>query len=413
MMDYSFIKLNDSLEQAISVGDFKNTQISYYTSVQLSPTESYLQKTNSPTGIVFNLTYSVEVIDECENVLADITPNVFINQYIDAGGLPQCDIEYVNLTVDFYGRAVIIRFTNTSTGTKWYTNPIKITNKEIEKTTRFDYKNYENLEGFAYEVSPLYQSIRINAEYVKPLDESEVGEYYQISTKNTISTRLLEKTAHSYSSQGLDLQTYYALKKVFAHNEIYADFIRVTTNPTLKEDDRKGRTNLIPATFKIYRNDSDVYTYDYQIFEGLNLVSLYASPGGYYTTCSVDPNLEMVFDIPITLGTGTIQIYNTFSSTLVVGYTEADMVVVGNTLTIADVFGTDNDVPANGNYYILVSSGLVSALGIEYEGISSLLEWNFVFSLGMYDGTDYDNNEYLVDCSETSIFTTVFNDTFN
>jgi len=155
MMDYSFIKLNDSLEQAISVGDFKNTQISYYTSVQLSPTESYLQKTNSPTGIVFNLTYSVEVIDECENVLADITPNVFINQYIDAGGLPQCDIEYVNLTVDFYGRAVIIRFTNTSTGTKWYTNPIKITNKEIEKTTRFDYKNYENLEGFASRF-PLY-----------------------------------------------------------------------------------------------------------------------------------------------------------------------------------------------------------------------------------------------------------------
>ena len=396
MIDYSFIKLNDSLEKAISVGDFKNTQISYYTSVQLSPTESYLQKTNSSTGIVFNLTYAVEVIDECENVLADITNNVLINQYIDAGGLPQCDIEYVNLTVDFYGRAVIIRFTNTSTSTKWYTNPIKITNKEIEKTTRFDYKNYENLEGFAYEVSPLYQSIRINAEYVKPLDESEVGEYYQISTKNTISTRLLEKTAHSYSSQGLDLQTYYALKKVFAHNEIYADFIRVTTNPTLKEDDRKGRTNLIPATFKIYRNDLDVYTYDYQIFEGFELVSTYTQDDGYYTVATVDADLEMVFNIPITLGTGTIGIYNTFTSTLVIQYTEADMVVVGNTLTIANVFGTGNDIGVNGNYFVLVSSGLISALGIEYEGISDLLDWNFVFSAGMYEGTDYNNTDYLI-----------------
>ena len=396
-MDSSFIKLNNTLTEALSVGDLKNTQISYYLSVQLSPNETYLQITNNADGIVFNGTYSVEVIDSCENVLADVTNNVFIEQFTGSNGITQCAIEYVNLTVDYYGRAVMFRFTNTTNNQKWYTNPLKITNKEIEKTIRFDYKNYEDIQGFSYEVAPYYQAIRLYCEYVKPVDNSEVGEYYQISTQNTISTRLLLKTAHNYSLDYINLQTYYALKVLFAHDEIYIDTQRVTTNPLLKEDERKGRTNLIPCNFTLYKNRDEIFIYSYQIFDGFLLVSTYVEDNAVETTCSVDADLVMTFNVPIGINTGTITIIDTLDSSVDATYTEADMVIVDNTLTILGVFGTGNDISANGSYHINVSSNLIYSLGtlIDYPGISDITTWNFVFSVGMYEGTDYNNDDYL------------------
>lgn len=401
-MDRSFIKLNNTLAEALSLGDYKTTQIAYHFSVQLSPTESYLQITNNATGVVFNGTYKVETIDRDGKVLDDVTPNVFIEQYTDSKGVTQCAIEYINLTVDYHGRAVMLKLTNTTNNNSYYSNPLKITNKNIEKTIRFDYKNFNSLEGIDYQIVPYYQSIRIFCEYVGVIDNSEVGEYFQISTGNTISNRLLEKTAHDYVLERIDLQTYTALKKTFAHDEIYIDNIRVSNNPLIKENGRVGKTNQFGASFNLYRNESDIYVYDYQIFSGgLSLVSTQVAMDSVYTTCTVDPNLEMNFNVPVELGVGTIKIYDALGSlpiTPLVTYTEADMTIVSNQLSIPNVFGDGNDIPSIGSYYILVSPGLVSAIGIPYVGIVNDTEWSFVFSVGQYQGTNYDNNEYLVDC---------------
>lgn len=391
-MDNSFIKLHNSIAEALSLGDLKNTQISYYTSIQLLPNEGYLQKTNIDGGISFQGDYKVEIIDQCNTVHADITSNVFINEYIDSRGQNQCDIEYVNLTVDFGGRAVILKFTHTISDVVYYSNPIKITSKQSYKTIRFDYRHFEELDGVSYQNSPLIQSIRLNCEYSSPKDNSEVGEYYQISQRNTISTRFLEKTSHDYICNEIDLFAYNRLKKLFKHSYIYIDSEMVTNNPLLKEDGRKGMSNLFSANFNLYKNEDEIYTYDYQIFEGLIINSEF-TPQGAYTLSILPDIISMTFNTDVVLGEGTIKIYNS-SDVLIHTYTENNLTVLGNVLSGT---GLQTYITVNSDYHVKVSQGIVNYIGVPYDGIDDDTTWVFRVTDGQYNKLQFNNSQFITD----------------
>lgn len=396
-MDNSFIKLHTSIEDAVNslIGDYKTSNLVYSTSLQMSPNESYLQITNIEGGITFNGSYDVHIVDSCNNVLHDISERVFIDQQVDQNGFIQCAIEYLPILKDFYGRAVLIRFTNTVNSDQWYSNPIKITDHKLENTIRFDYKNFENINGVSYESLPYFQSIRILCEYVKPIDNSEADEYYQISNGNTISARLLEKTAHEYRLRNLDLFTYSRVKKMFKHNEIYIDNEKVTNNPLLKEEGRLGRTNLIQGNFNIYRNEADVYESEFQIYEGALI--LRTLPSGLYTLSSLqnEGDYKCEFNSEITIGTGTLRVYNADGNVLINTYTEADAFLDDN-LTLA-FGGVLTDITTNGSYYVQFDAGLVSVLGIPFGGINDTTTWTFEVTNGDYDSNDYDSNDYFTD----------------
>lgn len=395
-MDYSFLKLYNSLSSALSDDPFKDRQITYYTSIQLSPTESYLQMTNYSGGISFGGNYEVYLVDECDNELADITDHIFIEEFTDANGDTQCKIEFVYLNEDFYGRAVFFKFSHPISGQSYYTKPVKITDKDIKKTYRFDYTNSGNLLGLSYENADCSQSIRLRIKYTSPLNDTQVGEYYQLSSQKTISTRILPKLGEKYLMENLDEYTFQRVQKLFEHNSIYMDNKRVTTNPVINPGERKGQSNLMSGEFDVYKNNDDIFTFEFQVFDGFTYTSLYPIDGGNYTLGGIDADLTMTFSTNITLGIGTLTIYDASDNSVVSTYTQNDMTVSTNTLTIAGILGTGNDIGANGDYYVLVNSGLVdSVLGLEFEGISDPTEWNFTIKDGDYDSADYNSSDYL------------------
>lgn len=390
-MDWSFLKLYTSIEDSLDIGDYKNTQLGYATSIQLSPNETYSQMTNVDGGIAFDSNYSSAVVDSCDNVLLDITDNVFFEQFVDVNGDTQMNIEIVNIGQEFYGRAVHIRFKNDAGSDKWYTRPIKITDRKILNTIRFDYTNVTNMEGLSYQASEFTQSIRLYCEYSKPDNQSEVGKYYQISSKNTISTRFLRKKADEYKLLTVDPFTLDRLQKIMEHDTIYLDGVRVTDNPIVTNGERIGYTNLVPATFVAFRNQDDTFSYSFQIFEGL---SPQYYPNGNYVLSGLPSDGTITYSIDVTLQTGTITIYDASDNSVVSTFTEADMSVTDNVLTIT---GFTDDIIANGTYYVHVTAGLVIGLGIESDVVEDDSTWVIIAQDGDYDADDYSSDDYLTD----------------
>ena len=390
-MDYSFLKLYDSITDSISDDLFKTNQLQYYLMIQLSPTETYLQMTNYDGDLDLSNDFTCEVVDGCDNVLADITENVFTESYIDTEGLTQTKIEYVNLGVDYFGRAVHIRFSVNASNQKYYTRPIKITNKDILKTYRFDYYNPINMNGFSYESAGVYQSIRL---WLKPKgleNKTEVSDYYQISTGNNISLRPLRQIATNFLTENIDDFIFVRLQEMLLHNIIYIDGKRITNKPILEYDDRIGESNLFRSNFTCNINDKDRFEDSFQIFDGLELTNfvpqgLYAT-GTNFTTISFDANLNL------TLNSGTITIFNS-SGTIQNTFTQADMSVSGNTLTIATDLNYTDDT-----YYVHISAGLVSAIGVDNEAINETITWTFTLRPSDYDVNDYNAVDYFTGIS--------------
>jgi len=385
-MDYSFLKLYNSISEALTDNEFKDSGISYYTVIQLFTDEPYLQMTNYEGGISISSDFTAYLVDNCDNNLLDITSNIFIEEFTDANGDTQCKIELVNIPSTFYGRAILIKIVQDTSDVSYYTRPLKITNGSPEKTYRLDYTNNSNLEGLSYVEAGCYQSIRLSMKFNGYSNTSEVGEYYQISTKNNISTRFLSKIAKSFLVENIDSFTFTRLQEVLSHDIIYIDGKRVTNKPVLEQGERIGQSNLFKATFTAYFNGSDTYDYDYQIFEGFSIVNYV--PFGSYSTGTTFLEVSFDTDVDITLNTGSITIFNSLG-TLQTTFNETSMSVSGNTLTIPTSLTYSDD-----DYYVNITGGLVSGLGIDNEPIIDNSTWTFTLRAADYSVVDYSATDY-------------------
>lgn len=101
------------------------------------------------------------------------------------------------------------------------------------------------------------------------------------------------------------------------------------------------------------------------------------------------PNqISATFNQPITLGVGTLKVYK--DNVLFLTFTQADIVIVGNTFTI-DV---TNLFPDFGSYFIIISEGLFKGVGCSAFKITNPNDWTFTIGAGEYDSEDYDTNDY-------------------
>ena len=407
-MDYSFLKLYNSVDDALNDTEFKDAQISYFLSIQLSPNETYLQITNSPTDLTFSSNFNAYVVDSCDNVLKDISNNVFMEDFVDVNGITQSKIEIVNISQDFFGRAVFLKFVALDSNVVYYTRPIKITDKDIHKTYRFDYTNNLNLYGISYEIALCTQSIRLVFKFSGFNNDSEVGEYYQISTSNTISTRLLKKISNNYSIERIDTFGFERLQKLFEHDTIYIENQRLTNNPILEPGDRIGQTNIFPSSFNGYINKEDTFDFAFQIFVGLLLLEV--SPYGDLNMCDTGGVLDATFSVDIIIGQGFLKLYDASDNSLVNTLDENECYLSSS--NVLSAAGLTTYVESGNSYYVTISSGLViaSGLGIIYEGFLDTVTWAFLVSDGEYDEDEYNNDEYVVGCDFVG---RVHNDIFN
>ena len=390
MKDYSFLRLKDNIADAFNMQDSPSTTHFFFNPIQLIPNRTYLQITNFADGISLDSDCEVFVVNCSDEILADITSNVFIEEFTDGNGNNQCKIEYVNLGVDFYRETVLIKFKMLSSNAEWWTNPINITSYQSELTVFFKYKNYDNFAGIGYTNANVWQSISLSLYFDIPLDETETEDYFQISRNNTISARALQKLFEQYKIEKINRFTFDRLNVLLKHELIYLDDIRVTNKPVVSSSEREGDSNFFETDLVVAKNYADVSIYEYQIFEGLVLSNF--NPQGLYITGTTFTEFGFDANINLTLNTGTISVYN-MGGTLIHSVSETEMTVIDNALTFS-VIGTPLENLANDTYYVNVTAGLVIGLGDLNDEINDTTTWMFTLQNADFLGTDFNNTDF-------------------
>lgn len=382
-MDYSFIKLSKNTGSE----NPKISQINYSDCVQLLPSETYLQITNNADGIAFDNDYAVFVVDYHGTSLTDITTNVSIYEFTDIKGIQQIAFEINFLTVDFGFQPVRLKFVKTTGADIWYSNEILITEEAEEQTTRFDYKANDYFHGISYDVVDYYQSIRLRCFFDRLDNETEVKDYYQISKGNTISTRALLKEVSNYKFVNIDPFVFKRINVLLIHDIIYIDGLRMTNKTNVKGSERLGYSNLSEGEFSAYINNIDLFTFQYQIYQGLRItefnpvgqISLYA----FFNSISFSVNKTVTLNpiaslINLKDGDGNI----------LFSYDYLDLITFDGIYYNID---SSAFTPAIGSYTVEIPSGLFSS---GYEN-SLAHSWNFNIVAGDYSSSDY-STDYLI-----------------
>ena len=391
MIDYSFLRLKDNLSDALNIDDSPVATHYFYNPIQLLPNKSYLQITNFDGGISLDSDCEVFVIDCQDNVLADITDNVFIEEFTDTNGNNQCKIELINLGVDFYRQTVLIKFDMLSSNANFYTNPINITAYQSERTVFFKYKNYDDFEGIGYTNANVWQSISLSMYFDIPVDNTETEDYFQISRNNTISARALIKKFEQYAIEQINRFTFERLNILLKHELIYMDSVRVTNKPVVGSSERLGDTNYFATDLTVAKNYNDISFYEYQLYGGFNYLSF--APQGIILTGTTLVELKFSMTNDIVLQSGTVEVYND-DNTLIETFTEADMTVSSPTIRI-NVTGTALENPVDDVYYVHVSGGLVNSIfGEPNIAINDNTTWTFNVRAADYSSVDYDSTDY-------------------
>lgn len=386
VIDNSFIRLKESLAEALDVGDPSVSTHDYHNIIQVVPSQKYLQITNTENGIAFNQDYTVKVVNCKGIVIADITPSVYIKEFIDENGLQQIAFELAYLNVDFYNESIILQFAKNNSNDVWFSNPILITEYRSWETVRFDYSSVGRFEEISYErAGALYQSISLRCFYDKPVPEVESGSYKQISRPREVKTGSRIYRKRNFIFEYVNPFVLEAATVLLQHDLLYINGDRCTHTPGLKDGKREGDSNLIPTEFLASIDRTDNYIAVFQIASAFDLTQ--KTPEGVYTINTFPNQIQGKFNKQIVLGTGTITVYRNDGSTLQT-FTETDIVVNGNIFSIP--FAT----PVDGSYYIQISNGLFSSGTEVYAGISNTTDWVFEIMAGEYDETEYDETEY-------------------
>jgi len=250
MNDLAFIRLKPTLAEALDTRQSAYANLNYYFQIQLSTTGSYAQITNSKTNIAFDGNYSVYVCDLCGTELLDITAKVQISEFTDNKGKQQIRFVLNNIGTDFYKQPITLRFKHTVSDYVWYTNPITISDRDIEQTTRFDYRDYKEFDGIAYNRANNYQSIRLSCCFVGNDIESSSSEYTTLDGLK-VNSRLIKTEYEKYFFPGIDNFTYRRLNCLLSHPVIYVNDYRVTNKQTIPAEDFIGATNITDLEFKL------------------------------------------------------------------------------------------------------------------------------------------------------------------
>jgi len=381
-MDYSFIKLSKNTDSE----NPKISQINYSDCVQLLPSESYLQISNNADGIAFDNDFAVFVVD-CDNTsLADITTNVSIFEFTDINGVHQIAFEINFLNVDFGFQPVRLKFVKTTGSDVWFSNEILITEEAEEQTTRFDYKSNDYFHGISYNIVDFYQSIRLRCFFDRLDNETEVKDYYQISKGNTISTRALLKQVTNYKFVNIDPFVFKRINVLLIHDIIYIDGLRMTNKTNVKGSERLGYSNLSEAEFSAYINNNDLFTFDYQIYEGLKIIE--NNPVGQISLYEFFNEISFSLNKPVTLNPiASLINLKDGDGNILFSYDYLDLTFDGVYYNI----DTSAFTPAIGSYTVEIPKGLFSST----LQTTDFYSWSFNIVVGDYSDSDY-STDYLI-----------------
>lgn len=413
MTDYSFIRLLDDFNKAKSLNESPLAENSYYTQVHLLTTETYLQISNTPNGISFQSDYTASLVNCANEVIEDVTKHIFISEFQSSTGLQQIAFEIVNLPTDHGYDVLYLRIeSNSNSNYVFWSSPFIVTDDSKEYTTRFDYWLNSDYKGIDYTVSGFKQSIRLSVYFNQALDETDIEAYTPITTGRTVGTRAIISEYDEFYVERFNSYFLRRLNVLLTHDSLYLDCVNSEFFQALEFTERIELSNLIETSFLVSRDQSNLFEFEYQIYEGINAISF--TPNSSYTVGNVPENGIIEFNQEVSLEIGEIRLYAEDGDLLNI-WNENNLNAIGNTIQ------TDSNLNIYANtirgYYFQVDNTLISSSAGElYQGIDDTNTWVFVIQTGEYNAAEYNNDEYITDESTpipTSIFNGVFNDIYS
>lgn len=387
MEDWSFLKLFKNDFAAAKRGDnYPIVTLPYHGFLQQSPTEVFSIKTSGTEDISFVGSITVELVDCSEAVVKDITTQFYYYEFTDTKGVGQIHFEFGNINEDFYTKGLYLRITDDTTGAKWYSYGLLVTNYQIHLSQTVLFYHKSQINNIAYDVNPLVQYVRI-ANFYKNDDVSEekTGNYTEYGGGQVnFDTIITDLDEHLFSS--LDIFTFKRIQRLFKHSFVYLNGRRVIKN-LLEKETRLGDTNWFPA--KLVVNPRDEYKdFEYQLYEGLILVSKSPAHLSVYNATTPITQIFGKFNKNITLGTGKIILY--LDGSPISEFTGTDITIAGDTFTISPGALLDD----LGVYNVTIDAGLFYNGADVYEGLT-YGNWTFERKDGSYAAASYNNTQYL------------------
>jgi hypothetical protein len=253
-----FINLYRTLEEANS---FENSQINRFydfTGVQILPYNSnkIIQSTNVSEGIDLE-DWTVYVV-QCDGSRTDITVSFIVEQiFTDSNGKEQILWSLKNVAYDFYTELVYLEI-HQSLGETFYSNLFLLTNNDSEKVSQVYYKT---------KLKESFQSISAKFWFRQNQKESELKQYYEISTSSTVTQSVKRKSIKKYVTELIDIDTLIKLSDVLESKFMYLDSYRSYLYESVKIPEVTSQENFGTTMIMISQNTNDVIDYDALFYE--------------------------------------------------------------------------------------------------------------------------------------------------
>ena len=383
MTDFSFLRLNTDFATA-KYDEMQESEYFYNGGVCLHPLEKYLQITNSPTDIAFDDSYKVELVNCKEEVIKDITPNVFITEFQYNNGIYQISFEIAPLNEDFYYEKLYLKFTHLDSALRLYSNRFIVTAEEQKNSFRLDYKSYSVYKGTNYVLADYYQSIRLLG-YFNGISENKDSKLYTEVNGKIRKSRIIQSFEHDYNIEYVNTFVYERLCVSLESDLVYLNGTFIEVLDDVSAGERIGKSNLFEANFKVQFDNTQTYEDTYQIAPPLSFTKLL--PLGNYTLASVPATGKATFNKDIVYVSGKLKLYDYNTDILL---NEIDITITGNYFEFA------MPILANGEYYFLFDN-LVNDNLLQTISITDKEQWKFNISAGDYNNTQYKTTQYLTD----------------
>lgn len=401
ILDNGFIFFRRTLSDVYSrLNDPDFAEIYKRAFVTIGLQDTTRQTTNSDFDLAFGMDYKAELVDKCDNVLLDITNRVFMYQFVhQETGIINQYIEIIQIPESFYGIPVHLKLSHWAGGVPVsplviYSNPFHV-DEDTTGTTVITYWDSGVRFGIDYAPATLgvkINRIRIRGAFTKFIDETETETYTQRGSDMQDGTVIEKFTnalviSRNYTVEYTDNHGLNAFAHFAGHGVKYLNDVRCT-RITEETGDVLGSSNFFTGTRKANMRETEVYIDSFQIAPNLAISSLV--PTGLYTLTTFPDIIRVRFNQNITIGTGTLTVYNEDGS-IFATFTEADLINIGASQFDIDISALSW---ANGNYYVNFTSGLVTSIFGQTVEVSNDTDWTFSIGAGDWLGTDWNNEDW-------------------
>ena len=383
MTDFSFLRLNTDFATA-KFDEMLESEYFYNGGICLHPLEKYLQITNSLTDIAFDNSYKVELVNCNEEVIKDITSNVFITEFQDNNGIYQISFEIAPLNKDFYYEELYLKFTHLDSPLRLYSNRFIVTAEEQKNSFRLDYKSYSTYKGTNYVLADYYQSIRLLG-YFNGISENKDSKLYTEINGKIRKSRIIQSFEHDYNIEYVNTFVYERLCVALENDLVYLNGTFIEVLDDVSAGERIEKSNLFEANFKVQFDNTQTYEDTYQIAPLLVINSLL--PLGAYTLASIPVTGRATFNNNIIYVGGKLKLYNYTTDVLL---NQLDVSITDN------YFEFTMPILANGDYYFLFDN-LINDVLLQTISVTDKEQWKFNISAGDYNGTQYKTTQYFTD----------------